>query len=436
MYRKAMDELIAWKGRPHRKPLIMRGARQVGKTWLALEFGRTQFSHVAHVVFLDNQPMLNAFEGSLDPARLLSIISAETGVPVGTDETLIVLDEIQECPRALTALKLFCEQRPEVPIIAAGSLLGVAFHRGVSFPVGKVEYLDLHPLTFQEFLFAMGADVLACAVDEADLDIIGVFAERYTDLLKQYYFVGGMPEAVEAYRGNGDFTAARSVQDRLLSDYELDFSKHADPLLAERVRGVWRSMPSQLARENKKFIYSAVRSGARARGYEEAIAWLVDAGLLTRVSRIAKSGLPLSAYRDLSAFKLYLLDVGLLGAMSRLSARTIVDGSELFREFKGALTEQYVCQQLVAANCVVPHYWSAENARGEVDFVYDYEGIVVPVEVKAAENVRSRSLRTFAQENSIERSVRLSLAGFADQGWMCNIPLYAAGLLPKELDEL
>lgn len=431
MQRLAMDSLVAWKNNPRRKPLLLQGARQVGKTWLALEFGRKEFERVAHVVFLDNEPMRRAFEGSLAPERLLPIIAAETGVAVGDERTLIILDEIQECPRALTALKLFQEQRPEVPIIAAGSLLGVALHRGISFPVGKVDHLDLHPLTFLEFLLATGNDALADAVRRADLDILDVFAEKYTDLLKQYYFVGGMPEAVEAYREGANFSAARSVQERLLHDYEFDFSKHASPLLAERAREVWHSIPSQLARENKKFVYSAVRPGARARGYEEAINWLIDAGLLIRVPRISKPGLPLSAYKDLAAFKLYMLDVGLLGALSHLDARTVVDGSLLFQEFKGALTEQYVCQQLVATNSVNPYYWSAENSSGEVDFLYDHAGRVVPVEVKAEDNVRARSLRAFVDKYGIERSLRLSLAGVRDQGWMFNLPLYAANILPN-----
>lgn len=425
-----MERLKAWRDSPRRKPLILQGARQVGKTWLALEFGRTCYDRVAHVVFLDNEPMRQAFEGSLSPQRLLPLISAQTGVPVEDGRTLVVFDEVQECPRALTALKLFQEQRPDVPVIAAGSLLGVALHRGVSFPVGKVDHLDLYPLTFIEFLMGMGEDALAEGIARQDLDLMDVFSERYTDLLKQYYCVGGMPEAVETYREGRDFGEVRSVQNRLLYDYDHDFSKHADPILSERIREVWQSAPSQLARENRRFIYSAVRPGARARGYEEAIRWLVDAGLLTRVSRIAKPGLPLASYKDLSSFKLYLLDVGLLAAASRLDVRTIVGGNSLFQEFKGALTEQYVCQQLVAGGAAVPYYWSAENSSGEVDFVYDHANAVIPVEVKAEDNLRARSLRSFTEKYGISRSVRLSLAGVRDQGWVLNLPLFAADMLP------
>ena len=435
MYRSVMEDLVSWKNRPDRKPLLLQGARQVGKTWLALELGRTAFAQVAHVVFLDNEPMKAVFEGSLSPARLLTAISAETSTRAGDPDVLIVFDEVQECPRALTALKLFCEQRPEVPIIAAGSLLGVALHGGVSFPVGKVEHLYVHPMTFYEYLRATDS-ALADILGASDLTLIDAFAERFIDSLKTYYYIGGMPEAVAAYARSGDFAESRRVQERLLFDYEHDFSKHATPLLAERIRKVWRSAPSQLARENKKFVYTAVRPGARARNFEEAIGWLVDAGLLIRVNRVSKPGLPLDAYRDLGAFKLYFLDVGLLGAASKLNVKTVVDGATLFEEFKGALTEQFVCQQLVATGKLAPRYWSAENSLGEVDFLYDYEGRVVPVEVKAETNLKGKSLSSFAKKYGIERSLRLSLAGFKDQGWVVNVPLYAVNLLPGVFEEL
>lgn len=435
MYRSVMEDLVSWKNRPDRKPLLLQGARQVGKTWLALELGRTAFAQVAHVVFLDNEPMKAVFEGSLSPARLLTAIAAETSTRAGDSDVLIVLDEVQECPRALTALKLFCEQRPEVPIIAAGSLLGVALHGGVSFPVGKVEHLYVHPMTFYEYLRATDG-ALADILGASDLTLIDAFAERFTDSLKTYYYIGGMPEAVAAYAQSGDFAESRRVQERLLFDYEHDFSKHATPLLAERIREVWRSAPSQLARENKKFVYTAVRPGARARNFEEAIGWLLDAGLLIRVNRVSKPGLPLDAYRDLGAFKLYFLDVGLLGAASKLNVKTVVDGAALFEEFKGALTEQFVCQQLVATGRLAPCYWSAENSLGEVDFLYDYEGTVVPVEVKAETNLKGKSLSSFAKKYSIARSLRLSLAGFKDQGWVANVPLYAVNLLPGVFEEL
>lgn len=430
MDRTALAELVEWKDKPHRKPLILQGARQVGKTWLALEFGRVCFSQVAHVTFLDNEPMKAVFEGSLTPDRLLMAIAADTGTRAGDSDVLIIFDEVQECPRALASLKMFCEQRPEVPIIAAGSLLGVALHKGVSFPVGKVEHLDLYPLTFFEFLGALGEQRLADLPKSGDTSLIDAFSERFTDLLRCYYYVGGMPEAVSSFAETRSLASAREVQDRLLYDYEHDFSKYAPALLSERIREVWASVPSQLARENKKFIYSAVRPGARARGYEEAIRWLVDAGLLHKVNRIAKPGLPLASYKDLSAFKLYVLDVGLLGAASRLDAGTVVSGSALFEEFKGALTEQYVCQQLIASGKVTPYYWSAENSSGEIDFIYDWENAVVPVEVKAEMNLKGKSLSSFAKKYGISHSLRLSLSGFKNQGWVTNVPLYAADLLP------
>ena len=430
MYRFAMEKLVAWKNDKRRKPLILEGARQVGKTWLALEFGKTQFAQTAHVVFLDNEGMKSVFNGSLNPDRLLDAISVETGVSVGGEETLVILDEVQECPRALTSLKLFQEQRPEVPVIAAGSLLGVALHRGVSFPVGKVDHLSLNPMTFQEFLLATNEEKLGDLIAKRDIDLMSAFSEKFVDALKRYYFVGGMPEAVDAFADGYDYAAARTVQERLLYDYDHDFSKHAEGALAERIREVWQSAPSQLARENKKFIYSAVRPGARARNFEEAVRWLIDAGRLVRVNRISKPGLPLSSYEDVGAFKLYLLDVGLLGAASRLDVRTVIEGNRLFEEFKGALTEQYVCQQLVASGQVVPYYWSAENSSGEVDFVYDHANAVVPVEVKAEENLRAKSLSAFAKKYGIARSLRLSLSGWRDQGWIVNVPLYAANMLP------
>lgn len=435
MFRSAMSELLAWKAKPDKKPLILQGARQVGKTWLALEFGKAEFSQVAHIVFLDNEPMKNVFEGSLTPARLLSAIAAETSTRAGNPDVLIVLDEVQECPRALTALKRFCEERPEVPIIAAGSLLGVALHFGISFPVGKVEHLDVYPMTFYEYLKATD-ESLASLLDGANLSLIDAFGEKFVDALRSYYYVGGMPEAVSALVQTGDFAEARGVQERLLFDYEHDFSKHAMPLLAERIREVWKSAPSQLARENKKFVYTAIRPGARARNFEEAIAWLVDAGLLIRVNRISKPGLPLEGYADPAAFKLYFLDVGLLSAASGLDLKTIVGDTRLFEEFKGALTEQYVCQQLVATRKLTPRYWSAENSSGEVDFVYDYAGEVVPVEVKAETNLRGKSLSSFAKKYGIDKSLRLSLAGFKDQDWVANVPLYAANLLPEVLQDL
>lgn len=441
MKRNVLDQLVHWKNQPARKPLLVQGARQVGKTWAIKEFARREFAEMAYIDFLTDDDMKAVFDGSLDPSRILEAISLRTDVDAGDPDVLIVLDEIQECPRALTALKTFCERRPDIPIVAAGSLLGVALHGGarhvggapISFPVGKVDFLTMYPMTFGEYLDAVGEERMARALEGANITLLDAFAERYTDHLRRYYFTGGMPEAVWTYAETRDLAAVRQVQTSLLMAYELDFSKYASPQTAERIRYVWQSLPSQLARENKKLLYSAVRPGARARGYEEAIQWLLDAGLALRVSRIAKAGLPLSGYEDQSAFKLYLFDTGLLGAASALDASTLIAGNALFTEFKGALTENYVCQQLVATGKVTPRYWSAKNSSGEVDFVYEWKGEVVPVEVKAEQNLRSKSLKSFIDRSNLERGIRLSLSGFERQPWVTNVPLYAAGLLPDRL---
>lgn len=437
-----MQSLLNWKNSPRRKPLVLQGARQVGKTWAIRELARTEFAAIAYVDFLADEDMHSVFEGSLEPRRLLDAITLHTGVNADTPNTLVVFDEVQECPRALMSLKSFQQERPDIPLIAAGSLLGVALHgrsksksvrtgdKGVSFPVGKVDHLLMHPMTFTEYLRGVGQDRMAALIDARDESLMGAFAERFTEELRRYMYVGGMPEAVQTFADEHDYNGVRSVQNRLLTDYELDFSKYATPQLTERIRLVWRSLPGQLSRENKKFLYAAVKPGARARGYEEALQWLADAGLVLKVNRIRKPGLPLSAYEDLGAFKLYLLDVGLLGAASRLDASTIVEGNRLFTEFKGSLAENYVCQSLVASNKVVPYYWSAENSTGEVDFVYDYSNRVVPVEAKAEVNLRAKSLRTFVAKYGLEPGIRLSLAGFDRQSWVTNIPLYAADLLP------
>lgn len=443
MKRNVLDQLVQWKRRPTRKPLLVQGARQVGKTWAIKEFARREFDDIAYVDFLTDEDMKAVFDGSLDPERLLEAISLRTSTDAGESNVLVVLDEIQECPRALSSLKTFCERRPDVPIVAAGSLLGVALHGRrqsgndeprISFPVGKVDFLTMYPMTFKEYLDAVGESRMASVISEANTSLLDAFSERFTDHLRRYYFVGGMPEAVRTYAEIHDYSAVRDVQTNLLTAYELDFSKYTTPQVSERIRYVWQSLPSQLARENKKFIYSAVRPGARARGYEEAIQWLVDAGLALRVRRITKAGLPLSGYEDPSAFKLYLLDTGLLGAASGLDASTILAGNRLFTEFKGALAENYVCQALTASSKVVPRYWSAENSTGEVGFVYEWKGRVVPVEVKAEQNLRSKSLKAFLDRFHLERGIRLSLSGFESQPWMTNVPLYAAGLLPDRID--
>lgn len=449
MEREAMAQLEAWKHSANRKPLVLRGARQVGKTWLVSEFVKRSFGSFAHIVFLDNEAMKRTFAGSLEPQRLLTAIGAYTGTNPLDGDTLVFLDEIQECPRAITSLKMFAEQTPEVPIIAAGSLLGLALNRAdkdaeigerVSWPVGKVDYLDMHPMTFREFLRAVGESRLADLLSPENFDITDALSESYNDLLRYYLFTGGMPEAVQAYLDSGRLEEARKVQSRLLLDYEHDFAKHVDsPTETERIREVWHSAPTQIAREtsSNKFLYARVRNGGRGRDYKNAISWLLDAGLLTRVRKVTRPGIPLYAYEDKEAFKLYLLDVGLLGAALHLDAKTLLDGNALFTHARGIYAEQYVCQQLVAsatnpASPQVPHYWSADGktAKGEVDFLYEYEGEVVPLEVKAGENVRGKSIARFAKQYGIKRSLRFSLKDYSDQGWIVNYPLYAADLLP------
>lgn len=445
MQRNALQDLLAWKDSPNRKPLIVNGARQVGKTWLITYFGQHHFDALAHITFLDNAEMQQAFAGSLDPERLLTFIGATTGTNPSNGNTLLFFDEIQECPRAITSLKMFCEQRPDIPIIAAGSLLGVALNRGqkndgtsASWPVGKVSYLDLHPLTFDEFVREISGDQLADILLEGDAQLIGMFHERLSDLLKTYLFVGGMPEAVALYSSTRDFQAVRNVQQELLAGYEFDFSKHVrTPLEAERIRQTWRSVPEQLARESdmKRFSYASIRDGARGRDYRDAIAWLIDSGLVTKVPRISKPGVPLNAYADATYFKLYLVDAGLLGAAAGLSANTITQGNRLFTEYKGAFAEQFVCQQLVASRLNSPHYWSADGrqTKGEVDFVIEHDGVICPLEVKADENVAGSSIAAFCKRNRIERAIRLSMLPFKDQGWLLNIPLYAANALERYL---
>ncbi len=410
----------------------MQGARQVGKTWLIREFGQTHFAAVAYVNFLEDEAMARQFEGELAPARLLDAVTLYTGVNAKDPNTLVVFDEIQECPRALTSLKSFAERSPETALVAAGSLLGVALHRGVSFPVGKVDDLLIYPLSFDEFLLATGNNLMLDTLRRGDLALADSLSERYIEQLRNYYFVGGMPEVVQTFLDTGSFSEGIRESSRIGCSSTTSTTFPNTPTLpSPRIRLVWNSAPGQLARENKKFVYSAVRTGARARGYEEAIQWLVDAGLLLRVNRITKPGLPLSAYEDRDAFKIYLLDVGLLGAASRLDASVLVDGHELFSEFKGALTENYVCQELVATGKVVPYYWSAENSSGEVDFVYDYGRSIVAVEAKATTNLKAKSLRLFVERNHLGRGLRLSLSPFKEQDWVVNLPLYAAGLLPE-----
>lgn len=427
MDRFLMSELVRWKNKSRRKPLILNGARQVGKTWLLKEFGKTQFKNVAYVNLDGNARMQEQLNLGYDINRLIAAIRFETGEPVEKGTTLIILDEIQECPKALTALKYFCENAPEYAIAAAGSLLGIALHEGSGYPVGKVETLDLHPLSYREFLHATGNGVLCDLLDSGDASLISSFSDRFIPLLRQYYYVGGMPEAVSVFLESGLLEDARSVQNEILLGYERDISKHLDRVESEYTLAAWGSIPSHLSHENKKFIFGHISEGARARNYRSGITWLTHAGIATLVRRVSKPGIPLAPYADDSAFKLFLLDVGLLGAMAGLNKETVIGGSTIFEEFKGALTEQYVCQQLVSDCGLRPFYWSAENSMGELDFLVQDSNRLFAIEVKAEENLRSKSLRAFKNAHSEVNAVRFSLSGYREQDWMRNVPLYAIG---------
>ncbi|MBQ8173379.1 MAG: ATP-binding protein [Mailhella sp.] len=425
MYRIAMEKLLKWKQSKRRKPLIIEGARQVGKTWLMKEFGRQAYTDTVYINFDSNSRMAELFASDLNTERLIMGLELYAGRKIDPDHSLLIFDEVQEVPRALSSLKYFYENAPQYHIVCAGSLLGIALHRGTSFPVGKVDFLKLYPLSFKEFLMAIDKERFAGLLDTRDFQMITSFRQTYVDALKQYYFVGGMPEAVQAFAENKDFNEVREIQKRILAAYEQDFSKHAPNEIVPRLRMLWNSIPSQLAKENKKFIYGLVREGARAKDYETAIMWLSDCGLVHKVGRVNAAGIPLRAYEDLKAFKLFVVDVGLLGCMAGLRQRTLLDGNELFVEFKGALTEQYVCQQLKTIEDLAVYYYTNDRGTCEVDFVVDTGERIVPVEVKAEENLRAKSLKTYCERFSPELAIRTSMADYRKEEWLVNLPLYA-----------
>ena len=425
MQRTLMAELISWKNSARRKPLILNGARQVGKTWLLKEFGRLHFENVAYVS-LDNDAIARSyFDSGFDVSRIIASLSLELDMDIEPGKTLIVFDEVQVCPKAITSLKYFCENAPKYAVAAAGSLLGISATEGTGFPVGKVNMLDLHPLSFDEFLEATGNERFAKLVASGDTAMIGAFSSKLEELLKQYYVVGGMPEAVNAYVAEQDVRAARTVQQEILDGYVSDFAKHIPPRLLARTMLVWESIPRHLSQENKKFVYGKVRRGSRAADFEESLAWLEQAGLIHKVRRASKPGIPLSAYCESGAFKVFMVDVGLLGAMSDLPPEAVIAGSRVFTEFKGALTEQYVCQQLISECSLTPYYWSAENSLGEIDFLVQDGSRVFAIEVKAEENLRAKSLRAFKGAHPEVAAVRFSLSGYREQEWMRNVPFYA-----------
>lgn len=431
MQRKIIQSLQHWKQKLNRKPLIIQGARQVGKTWAMKHFGEQAFEQVAYINFDNNPRMRNLFSGDYDIQRLILGLKIESGVDIQAHNTLIIFDEVQEVPQALSSLKYFYENAPEFYIVAAGSLLGVSLHHQVSFPVGKVDFLPLYPMDFHEFLTALGKQDLVQLLLLQDWALIRAMKTSYIDLLRQYYFVGGMPEAVKVFIETQNLNEVRLVQKNLLMAYEQDFSKHIrDGQTVQKVRSIWASIPEQLAKENKKFVYADLQKGARSKDYEIALQWLNDSGLVHRILRIKKPHLPLSAYQD-NAFKLYGLDVGLLAAQSHLDASVLLEGSRIFTEFKGALTEQYVLQQLIANQEHPVFYWAAEKGTAEVDFVLQSKQAVIPIEVKAEENLKAKSLKVYVEQFQPEQAVRFSMADYREQDWLVNVPLYGVSVLAQ-----
>lgn len=424
MKRNAIKELYEWKENNDRKPLVILGARQVGKTWLMKEFGKEAYKKCAYVNFEDNDDLRGMFEHDFDIQRIIANLQWATDVTIDED-TLIILDEIQEAPRGITALKYFQEKAPQYHVIAAGSLLGIAMHKNDSFPVGKVDFMNLYPLSFYEFLNAIGEKKMVDLLQAKDWTMLTMVRAKFEERLRQYYFVGGMPAAVLAFVNDGDLNKVRTIQKSIIEAYERDFSKHAPAIEVPRIRMVWHSIPSQLSKENRKFIYGMIKEGARAKDFELAIEWLKDAGLIYKVNRCKKAQLPLAAYEDFSAFKMFLSDIGLMGAMSNIPVQSLLNGNMLFSDFKGALTEQFVLQQMKTNQSLSIYYWSADNSRGEIDFLVQQEEKVIPIEVKAEENLQAKSLRMFVERNPGLKGCRFSMSPYREQDWLVNYPLYS-----------
>lgn len=424
MKRNAIKELYEWKENNDRKPLVILGARQVGKTWLMKEFGKEAYKKCAYVNLEDNDDLRGMFEHDFDIQRIIANLQWATDVTIDED-TLIILDEIQEAPRGITALKYFQEKAPQYHVIAAGSLLGIAMHKNDSFPVGKVDFMHLYPLSFYEFLNAVGEKKMVDLLQAKDWTMLTMVRAKFEERLRQYYFVGGMPAAVLAFVNDGDLNKVRTIQKSIIEAYERDFSKHAPAIEVPRIRMVWHSIPSQLSKENRKFIYGMIKEGARAKDFELAIEWLKDAGLIYKVNRCKKAQLPLAAYEDFSAFKMFLSDIGLMGAMSNIPVQSLLNGNMLFSDFKGALTEQFVLQQMKTNQSLSIYYWSADNSRGEIDFLVQQEEKVIPIEVKAEENLQAKSLRMFVERNPGLKGCRFSMSPYREQDWLVNYPLYS-----------
>ena len=425
MERFAINDLIRWKKSKRRKPLVLMGARQVGKTWLMKEFGSRYYEKMAYVSFYNNDAAKNIFETDYDISRILAGLNIASGTKITPGDTLIILDEIQNAPKAFESLKYFCENAPEYHVIVAGSLLGVSIHEGISYPVGKVDILSLYPMNYREYLYAVGEQQLADALKTEDYDLIDAFYDKYVFHLKNYYYVGGMPEAVDVFRDGSDYKGAREVQKAIILQYRGDFGKHIKTDELGRINLVWDSVPIQLAKENKKFFFGQIKKGARSSQFEIAIQWLCDSGLIHKVYRVNEVRIPLSSYKSFSAYKIFMNDVGLLCAMTDLNPEILIEKNEIFTEFKGALTEQYVFQQIVSETAYTPYYYGTESASFEQDFMIQKSREIIPIEVKASCNVRSQSLKAFRDKFHPQKSIRFSLLKHAVYDWMENIPLYA-----------
>ena len=425
MERSIIKQLKEWKNSPLRKPLILAGVRQVGKTYILKEFGKREYENVAYINCDNNPEVAELFAEDYDMKRVLLVIGALTGQPIIPGKTLIILDEIQELPKGLAALKYFCEDAPEYHVAVAGSLLGVALHRGESAPVGKADIIRLFPMSFEEYLLARGEEQVLQILFSKDWPTIALLHEKLTKQLREYYFVGGMPEAVATFLKTNDANQVRRVQDNILYLYKSDMSKHVSADEATRISMVWQSIPSQLAKENKKFVYGAVRKGARAKDFETAIQWLADAGLIYKVSRVREVGMPLKFYEDANAFKLFMLDVGLLGAISEMEPAQMLMSNNAMTESKGAFTENYVLCQLKTLPGIATYYYSREDSRLELDFIVQHQGRIIPVEVKAEENLKSKSLKAFMDKHEGLHAIRFSMSPYREQDWLTNYPLYA-----------
>jgi uncharacterized protein len=423
MKRKLYNDLLHWKNAKNRKPLILQGARQVGKTWLMKEFGKNEFENVAYFNFESSERLRNIFTTDFDIKRIIATLEIELNQKIDGRNTLLIFDEIQEANKGLTALKYFHEQAPEYYIVAAGSLLGVSLQKNTSFPVGKVDFLRLYPMSFFEFLENNGHALLKEHLEAQNWEVMDTFHDKLIELLRLYYFIGGMPEAVDYYLKNTDLQEVRNIQNKILLGYENDFAKYAPIEIVPKIRMVWHGLIGQLAKENRKFVYGQLKKGARAKDFETAINWLTDAGLVLKVPCVSKPTIPLSAYTDLDAFKLFMLDTGLLNAVAKVDARILLEKNTILTEFKGALTEQYVAQQLKINHDI--YYWTAQNATAEVDFLIQIHTNIIPIEVKAEENVKAKSLKVFVEKFQNDKAVRTSTNKFKVQDWLTNLPLYA-----------